>query len=1003
MTERSLFLAALDRPDPAARAAYLDGVCGADAALRHRVEVLLGAHAAPGRFMNCPAPVDLAGTLVAGRYRLVEPIGEGGMGQVWLAEQTEPVRRRVAVKLIRVDRAASAAIVSRFAAERQAIAVMDHTNIARLLDAGVCEGRPYFVMELVNGVPVTDFCATHHLTLHHRLHLFLPICAAVQHAHQKGIIHRDLKPSNILVENHDDVPVPKVIDFGLAKATVGLPLADGTLLTGLGSVLGSPQYMAPEQATFHATDVDTRADVYALGVILYELLTGTTPLGRDTVRAVALDEMLRLIREQEAPAPSSRTGSADTTPGSAHGHADTVKLTRLVRGELDWIVLKALAKERDRRYASAAELADDVRRFLAHEPVRAGPPTVGYRLRKFVRRHRGPVLAAAVMLAALLAGAVGTTAGLIEARRQARLAAARADAEARERERAVRSGAQTLEALRAATGRDVELLIGSKPVLSATERQYLEAIAARWQAFARQAGTDTATRGYQAEGHFRVADLWTRLGRLTEARGEYEVARDLRAGLVVEAPDDPERRRAMGETHINLGVLLLRFRDDRARTELEAARDLYQRLVEQGPGYTEDRANLARARNNLGLFHRRLGDLEAARAEFTAARDLRGPDQAGVLNNLGAVLAALGRPEEARVELEAARDALLDSRSFAGRRDLADARHNLGRVYAQLDRRADGRTEYAAAIDLQRALANEFAAVPDYRRALATTHNSLGLLARADDPAAARRHFEAARDLQAGLDEEPDDLDALAGTHTNLALLLDERNDPTAARAEYAAACAVRERLAKRCPDVREYAVRLGGSLSDFGVALAVVHQRAKALDAFGRAVETLTPVVEGHSRDETARRYLRNCYENRARVLGQQLRHTDALADWDRALALTPAAERPTYRVFRAGALIYADRIAAAVAEMDELTKLPGWSAAARYEFARMYALAGVKDAAKRSAFSARAVASLENAAQAGYSDVTQLDRDPALDSLRGRADYKKMRSNLAPAGSAR
>ena len=312
----------------------------------------------------------------------------------------------------------SRTVLARFESERQALALMDHPHIAKVLDAGTTEhGRPFFVMELVKGIPLTDYCDRHQLDLPARLALFRQICSAVQHAHQKGIIHRDLKPTNILVESHDGKPVPKVIDFGLAKATSGMQLSEHSLFTAFGSVAGTPLYMAPEQASFNALDVDTRADIYALGVILYELLTGSTPIQRDTLRRAALDEMLRVIREDEPPTPSSRISTSEGLPSlAANRHVEPARLSRLVRGDLDWIVMKALAKERDRRYDSAIGLANDVERFLNHEPVTAGPPTAAYRMRKFVRRNRGRVVAAALVLLALVVGIVGTTLGLIEAR-----------------------------------------------------------------------------------------------------------------------------------------------------------------------------------------------------------------------------------------------------------------------------------------------------------------------------------------------------------------------------------------------------------------------------------------------------------------------------------------------------------------------------------------------------------------------------------------------------------
>jgi tetratricopeptide (TPR) repeat protein len=439
MNELDLFEAAIASADPVQRAALLDRECAGKPALRARLEELLAAHGRSNPLLDQPlgahtidiprdavkadaaTRVETAGTIIAGRYKLLQQIGEGGMGSVWMADQTEPVKRRVAVKLIRAERGQSKRILSRFEAERQAIALMDHPHIARLLDAGTSNsGAPFFVMELVKGVPLTDFCDTHKLGIPERLQLFMQVCAAVQHAHLKGIIHRDLKPSNILVESHDGKPVPKIIDFGLAKATTGLQLTENTLFTAFGTVMGTPLYMAPEQANFNALDVDTRADIYALGVILYELLTGTTPITRDTLKKAALDEILKVIREQEVPTPSSRLSSAESASSvAANRQTEPAKLGRFVKGELDWIVLKALAKERDRRYETANGFAKDIERFLNHEPVTAGPPTAAYRLRKFTQRNRGPVIAASLVLLALIAGVIGTTLGMVEAMRAA--------------------------------------------------------------------------------------------------------------------------------------------------------------------------------------------------------------------------------------------------------------------------------------------------------------------------------------------------------------------------------------------------------------------------------------------------------------------------------------------------------------------------------------------------------------------------------------------------------
>ena len=359
--------------------------------------------------------------LISGRYRLQQKVGEGGMGEVWVARQSEPVKRDVALKLIKPGMD-SRAVLQRFEQERQALAMMDHPNIAKVLDAGLTpDGQPFFVMELVNGLPLNKFCDEARLTTKDRLELFVTICQAVQHAHQKGIVHRDLKPANILVTIIDAKPVPKVIDFGVAKATGG-KLTDETMSTTFGSVVGTLEYMSPEQAGYSGMDIDTRADIYSLGVILYELLTGLRPIDADRLKRAALTEMIRIIREEEPSKPSTRLSTDASLPSTAAlRQTEPRKLMALLRGELDWVVMKCLEKHRERRYETANALARDVQRYLADEAVEARPPSAGYRLGKFLHRNKGPLLAALLVLLAVLGGLTAVVA--VEARANASLKA----------------------------------------------------------------------------------------------------------------------------------------------------------------------------------------------------------------------------------------------------------------------------------------------------------------------------------------------------------------------------------------------------------------------------------------------------------------------------------------------------------------------------------------------------------------------------------------------------
>ncbi|WP_406695110.1 protein kinase [Singulisphaera sp. Ch08] len=446
----AIFCGAIEVASPEGRAAYITDACGPDEELRRRVERLVDAHFQAGSFLEVPpasptilmasaSPAERIGTDI-GPYRLLQQIGEGGMGTVYMAEQDRPVRRKVALKVIKAGMD-SRQVVARFEAERQALALMDHVNIARVLDAGATDsGHPYFVMELVHGVPITQYCDNNRLTLRQRLELFVPVCQAIQHAHQKGIIHRDIKPSNVLVTLYDGQPVPKVIDFGVAKA-IEQKLTERTLFTQYGTLVGTLEYMSPEQAEMSALGVDTRSDIYSLGVLLYELLTGSTPLIHRRMKQAAFGEILRMIKEEESPRPSNRLSASGAALASisASRNVEPAGLTRLVRGELDWIVMKSLEKDRNRRYETASGFAADVRRYLMDEPVLACPPSAWYRFRKFARRNRSVVAAAAAMVLAVVVALAGLATSTLRIASEQRATAKALRAETRAKDELART------------------------------------------------------------------------------------------------------------------------------------------------------------------------------------------------------------------------------------------------------------------------------------------------------------------------------------------------------------------------------------------------------------------------------------------------------------------------------------------------------------------------------------------------------------------------------------
>jgi serine/threonine protein kinase/tetratricopeptide (TPR) repeat protein len=572
--EDDIFAEALELP-PSERRAFLDRACGDDPILRARIEALLLGHKAAESFLEqplttwpVPATEEKAGARI-GPYTLVRRIGEGGCGVVWLAEQTSPLRRKVALKVIKLGMDTQA-IIARFAAERQALALMSHPDIARVYDAGATPaGRPFFVMEYVEGVPITRFCDEHSLAMSARLELFSRVCLALQHAHQKGIIHRDLKPSNILVTMRDGVPAPKVIDFGIAKATAGR-LTDVTLHTELGQFLGTPAYMSPEQAGQRELDLDTRSDVYALGVLLYELLTGRPPHDpKDLVRAGVL-EIRRIIREVDPPRPStliSTLTEADrTTVARLRGSAPP-RLSAALRGDLDWIVMRCLEKDRDRRYGTAAALAEDVHRHLRQEPVEARPPQALYRLKKFVSRNRLACASAAAVAVSLVAGTVVSTIQAVRAGRAERVAAAERDT-ARTAERAEAAARADAQRRQAQAEDLLTFMLGDfrAELAKIGKLNLLDSVGAKAMAYftaldPRDLTDATLTR--QAKALTQIGEVRMEQARYPEAEQAFTAAYARSAALVTRHPTNGDMIFERGQAEYWIGFVADR-RGDRA-------------------------------------------------------------------------------------------------------------------------------------------------------------------------------------------------------------------------------------------------------------------------------------------------------------------------------------------------------------------------------------------------------------------------------------------------------
>jgi serine/threonine protein kinase/tetratricopeptide (TPR) repeat protein len=928
MSEREIFIAALQKEDAAVRQAFLDEACAGRPELRQQVEDLLRLHedagsflegqaggAATGPFVSPPSgeasgSVEQPGTLI-GRYKLLEQIGEGGFGVVFMALQQEPLRRKVALKVLKPGMD-SGQVLARFEAERQALALMDHANIARVHDAGTTQsGRPYFVMELVKGVPITHFCDEHQLTTDERLKLFVDVCAAVQHAHHKGIIHRDLKPSNVLVSRQDTAMV-KVIDFGIAKA-LGQQLTERTLFTGFAQMIGTPLYMSPEQAGMSDLDVDTRSDVYSLGVLLYELLTGTTPFDAERLRQAGYDEMRRIIREEEPPKPSTRfstLGQASTTV-STQRKSDPKRLRQLFRGELDWMVMKALEKDRNRRYESASAFAADVQRYLHDDPVLACPPSASYRLRKFVRRHKGPVLAASVIVLLLVAGIVGTSTGLVRALAAEQQAVQDRDDKDTALCQALRDRRQARQALNLTTDLALEDLLGRQIQLTGQHQQFLKKVLAEHAAFAAATAEDSEGRQSQADAYFRVGRIRWLLGEARESESAYRAAVALQKQLVAEFPARADFQRDLAASQDNLALLLRETgRLKQAESTHRAALDLRTKLVHDSRSTRTFRRDLARSHLNLGLLLFERGRLKEAEEsygkalvllkqlvdEFPTRADCR-ENLAMTWNNLGGVLYATGRRKEAEAAYGKAqalfKQLATDLPNIPDlRREWAISYHNRGGRLRDAGRLKEAETAYRKALALLQQLVNDFPARPDFRQDVARSQILLARLLR--ETGQLKEAEESCRDamplvqqLATALPTRPDFRHGLAASYDSLGLLLVDTGRPKEAEDAFGKALAIHKRLADGFPARPAFRRDLATCHHNLGNLLAKTGRPKEAEDAYRAAVALQKQLADAFPQQADFRRGLALGQHGLGSLLSEQKRYKEAEEAFGMALAI--------------------------------------------------------------------------------------------------------------------
>jgi eukaryotic-like serine/threonine-protein kinase len=918
LPEESIFAQALEIASAAERAAFLDRTCGDNQALRAEVEALLRANERSGDVLDLPEkqattveqprPSEAPGTVI-GPYKLLQQIGEGGMGTVFMAEQTQPVKRKVALKVIKSGMD-SRQVIARFEAERQALAMMDHVNIARVLDAGATNsGRPYFVMELVHGVPITKYCDDNQLTPRERLELFVPVCQAIQHAHQKGIIHRDVKPSNVMVTLYDGKPVPKVIDFGVAKATEQ-KLTECTLFTQYGAMVGTLEYMSPEQAEMSALGVDTRSDIYSLGVLLYELLTGSTPLTRKRFKDAAYGEILRIIKEEEPPKPSTRLSDSGEALASisAQRKTEPAKLSKLMRGELDWIVMKTLEKDRNRRYETPNGFAADVQRYLNDEPVQACPPSAGYRFRKFARRNKWPVLAALLVLVVLVAGIIGTTWGMFRAtfaeaeavreagaktealgEKETALAAAKANeiqAKAAQKD-AQENLKDALAAVDQMLTRVAEDKLVYVPQMEPIRRDLLLDALKFYQKFLEKQSDDPVIRREAAIAHRRVGRIHDQLGQYQDAERAFRQAIDMFNKLGDSSLAEPALLREMVECHLEFSWPLLGAlgKSEEAAQNVRRAVELADKLDKKTPG---NRPVLLNAREAWASI---LIAQHPEEAEKILKENLELADDAfnleAVYRGLACVFVNTGRLPQAE---EAFRQALKYAEQMAGQNPaanwvqaaVANDQRALASVTAKNQRPGEAEEIQRRAVLILDKLATDFPSGPANRRNLADAlTEDAGLLKQLGQPAEAEKAYRRALDLYGKLATDfptlPTYQQAAFDQRLNLGQFLVEAGRATDALDVYRQAVDLPGKLAADVPTKLNHWQGLVRTHIELGRLLLAAGKKQEAEAAFGQAVSIQENLEKDFAAKPEHRRDLASSHSAAAHLLRVAGRSQDA------------------------------------------------------------------------------------------------------------------------------